>query len=440
MNVNHQFNSLNSLLNYKSIMPTYQKGKFKVGKGGKIKITPKPKPKTTADKVKSKRRSVLNDRLVAAALISKAPVITSRTGRNFINNGWGSNRKVSSTNRARKDHGGDDQLLDAESKKFLLCLTNPFHSGASGAHMPAPYSLPTVPMHSKGRFTIQSDASGNADMVWFGSPLVSAYFSSGVAPGGVTSSHPFSQLGGNPIFSENTLAAFDANYSAYRTTGSGVKLRNLLPLTTATGRIIFAPVPTGATFYGLNAINNVNFPNASLMTKAFGTTYLNNNYVSTAILDLPDADDCTVQDIITEDLMLCIRPCGTDCMNFRTINATTNEQDSNGDSVFEQVVVANNGNIQTGDCDTFDNARTLAGWTGIMIRFEGFPPSVNIIDVEFVTHVETVPRVAGANIIPDGMKSGSHKPQMLERIISIAEKVDWAGVGTLATGFSRLLF
>jgi len=228
----------------------------------------------------------------------------------------------------------------------------------------------------------------------------------------------------------------------YRVVGVGFEIRNLLPPTTATGRIIVAPIPVTGRHPGINALTSYPSPGASVIALMTGTGPLGG--WSTDILELPDAVELTVQDVIAQTLSLNAQPITPRAFEFITANniISSNTTPSQWEGL-GTITVA------TGVTATNDNLSLTAGgigWDGFAMLMTGLPVSVvNALEIKYIYHLEGTPVIqsgAGAlvpavtpktHVNPTGHMSVLSKT-LNQPCIKIASKVMESGVKGFMSG------
>jgi uncharacterized protein (DUF697 family) len=266
---------------------------------------------------------------------------------------------------------------------YELALGDPFNLSAIGAQVPDMYSAPTCTYHSQGTMTIGSNATGVASILLSPIPyatLVDMTNTSTVSSGMVVTV---------PNIYGATSAANLANvFSSYRVVGCGFRLRNLLPPTVATGRVIVAPAIICGMVPGTTLLN-ASAPSSSAFTQLImgnspggpGAPF------SSDILESPGAEEYTIQDIITNTIEFNCKVLTPQCFNFT--NATSTGTYNSTTSVGTEVLVDNSGEtVAAVDNGGFD----CVGWQAFAITMIGLPVStVACVELEYIIHYEGVP-------------------------------------------------
>lgn len=319
--------------------------------------------------------------------------------------------------------------MSVSANAFRVAMTNPFSEGAMGARIPAPFSCKSTTLHSKGRIVMKTDTNGNMDFVYMPGALVSFMSANmGLLTGiPMTYSQNFNFVGGLV-----TRSFFSTAYASYRSTGGGVRMKNLLPMTSPFGRIIVAKIPVTKNFFGVNALANVGMQYSNLLAKLTGAASLidTTGYITPAILELPDSFEITNGDILTKAMELVSKVSSSAAMDLKGLQGPIG---GNNLVDYEQVLVSSSGAINTSASDNEDDTKTVAGWHAILIRVEGMPANTNVLDIEYITHFEAIPAVSSnQTLVPDDMIKPDNTPGLFDRVVSMAERVPWARVVDLA--------
>jgi len=281
---------------------------------------------------------------------------------------------------------------------YASALMRPFSREALGARIPDLYSYPTATYHCQGTVTLSSNAAGIASVALFPDPYCTMI---DMTSSSVTSSS-MAQYGNSPtVYAGSTLANMQAVLSNFRVVGGGVKVRNLLPPTTATGRIICATVPMADVVPGPATLTNTVMLNGVAGSRATGLI-LGTSTVTTGlpagILQFPGAQENTIQNLITGSLDVNFKPITADSAFFRSTNNVTQASSFAGSALVQGY--ATNLNASTGAVgsagDTFASTEPT-GYDCILLRFEGLPPSTVCADLQYILHYEGTPALLSAS-------------------------------------------
>lgn len=259
---------------------------------------------------------------------------------------------------------------DASLQSYELALSLPFDKDAIGATVPDMYSYPTATYHAQGTITLSSNATGVSSVLLLPHPFLSLLDMTGAS---VNTAGMQQYTNTTVAYAATTQANLAGELTNFRVVGCGYKVRNLLPPTTATGRVIVAPIPVSGLFPGPSLLSSAAGNNNNIAASAIGinTGSLTNGFGSD-ILELPAAEEFTVQDIIANSIHLnCqpVTPAAFDfhsALNFIGYNAADNLIGGNAYNIVAGTVVAGNDSLAS------ENA---LGWDAYMFRAEGLPVS-----------------------------------------------------------------
>lgn len=224
------------------------------------------------------------------------------------------------------------------------------------------------------------------------------------------------------MFKATTVAAMNAVYGSYRTVSWGIKISNLQPELSATGRIIIAMIPIGDSVPSENELTNVS-NTAAVLTPVFGTA--TTQLGTSGILQLPSAQLFAVQDLLHGDMEVSGMYTNTSFWQFKTTEArgAPYAGHAGGDSV----------NINTTSLLTvnsgYKDVNRMPGGCAIAIFYEGIPASTpNVFQVETIYHLEGSPQIsATASTVP--VPSGAEKSivgttDVVDQVMGVASKLE----------------
>lgn len=269
--------------------------------------------------------------------------------------------------------------------EFAIAIKNPFSPKAFGAKCPDTYNFPTITGHV--HYEVQlSSASGLAQMVIYPSPMISFLSVVGTTNSGLTP------------FATNTYASYfssrlnlSSSFDMYRVVALGVKISNLQPELTATGRLILTPLPIAGTNLGFDFIN---------------TTTLNGNYITTAMLGLsqaqlssstilqkPSSIEISVQDLLHNTYEFSMVPTSQIFYKFKNPGQLQpfsgyNEFES-GEAMFNTTTSA----ITTNTSGEFQDNMSCEGGVALNILGEGLGTGT-CFQIEVIVHLEGTPAIS----------------------------------------------
>jgi len=305
-------------------------------------------------------------------------------------------------NRPIKGYSFGNDHLNA----YASALMRPFSKAAMGAQVPDMYSYPTATYHTEGTITIISNNLGVASFIMTPDPYCSFI---DMTTASVNTSSMARYFGTSPdAYASVIQSSLAGVLTNYRVVGGGIQIRNLLPPTTATGRVIIATVPMADNMPGPNSLLCAT-SNYTLAAHAIGvrpaggsdiastTAGLNSN-----IIQLPGAVELTVQDLISQSLSVNFRPVSPGAFDFKNV---TNDQyltSIAGVPYSDQAIVSNATGLGNPAVSDSLASKQPTGFDAICVRLEGLPPLAICADVRYVLHFEGTPALTNAvgSIVP----------------------------------------
>jgi len=330
----------------------------------------------------------------------------------------------------------------ASKAPFLSALIDPFNPTSIGCTVPDPFPFATVPYHIHQTTVVGPPVSSSITsgaIMFLPNPLLSM----------IDLQHTLSLTGSNVSIQSTPMTVFNVGgtspgscvygacsapnlssiLSTYRTVSWGVKISNLQPELSATGRLIIGFLPIGDTVPSFS-----DFQAATLSSVFTPITNIPNTVLaSSTILELPTAFEITVQDLLSGDLEISGMYTNS---NFWTFKANIN-QGAAPNLMGDDVTVNGVGSVTS---IGYKDITRCVGGCAIVIYYEGFPlPSTisNMLQFETIYHLEGSPQLAvSGNAIP--VASMSVKPNVgssvaLENSMQVASKesnvVHWISKG-----------
>lgn len=286
---------------------------------------------------------------------------------------------------------------------YKLALVSPFTDQALGARVPDMNSAPTVTFHTKGIVSLNSGPGGVSSLVITANPYLSM-IDMNTTTVGTTSMFNYA-AGATTVSAAISLANMQNAFSAVRVVGVGIRLRNLLPPTTATGRLYVAPFCYSGSQPGPNLLAGaamVNWQVAEYISVPCTTTSTTAGVLS-SLVELPGSQEYTMQDLITSGVEVWLKPVSPEAFTFHnTYNFTGGLTGTVVQSSGETTSNAGTGVVAGGTSDTTSCAN-WGGFEGLLIRAEGMPFNTVALDMEYIYHLEGTPAVSqntGGGLIP----------------------------------------
>lgn len=283
---------------------------------------------------------------------------------------------------------------------FMVALADPFSPRAVGAHVPDPYPFPTTTYHVHQTTTLKSPTSltGSGGVLLLPSVTYSMidsnYAGSLIASQSVIGTTPMNQIGNYNPYNYGAVADTDvfSKFGTFRVVGWGVKISNLQPELSATGRVIVAHVPisdevpdygtlaTAATATSPGWITAITGIRPDILT-------------SGSLIEMPDAVEFAVQDLLHGDIEISGRYTNSSFWNFKSA-ARSSYMGSNVYLTDSSSVSTLTGLTQTSGLKDLTRCQ---GAAGIAIYFEGMPVTAGNINlqVETIYHLEGSPTLGG---------------------------------------------
>jgi len=298
-----------------------------------------------------------------------------------------------------------NRTIDPDLESYALALADPFNEHAIGARVPDMYSYPTATYHAEGTIVIPSTSGGNASFLLGANPftsmvdITSTVGVSGMAPYTANNPHVFAAA------SQTNLSGVLTNW---RVVGCGFQIRNLIPPTTATGRIICAKTPALGPIAGPNLLSNsaLNMGNGIIPLYTGINTGASTTGFATDILELPDAQEFTIQDVISTAVQVNLKPLSPAAFDFYD---TSNDQSvSSSWNLIAGDYLTSGTDAVSGFVDSV-NGEIVRGWDCLLINANGLPASTNCFEIKYIYHFEGTPVLqSSAGAITPGIEPKVH--------------------------------
>lgn len=280
------------------------------------------------------------------------------------------------------------------ANNFSLALSDPFNPRAIGVHVPDPYPFPTTTYHVHQTTVLKSPASGTGSGGVMLLPNASfsmidcSYAGTLVAANAVVLTTPMAPIGNNPFnYGAVGLDEVFSKFGAFRVVGWGIKISNLQPELSATGRIIVAHLPVGDSVPSLNVMNSTPLATSvSWLTPVVGIRP--DIIASSALIEMPDAVEFAVQDLLHGDIQINGRYTNSTFWDFKSAARTGGPGgDTEGDDIYYSVAL---GTVQKAG---FKDLTRSKGGAAIAVYFEGMPVTsgTTLFQIETIYHLEGSP-------------------------------------------------
>jgi len=284
-------------------------------------------------------------------------------------------------------------------RSYACALMSPFDARALGAKIPDMYSYPVATYHSEGTVTLSSNSAGVASVLITPDPFCTMV---DMTTTSVNSSSMTAYTSTPVAYASATIGNMSNLLTNYRVVGGGISIRNLLPPTTATGRLIAATVPMSDQTPGPNFLANIISNNFYVGSRLIGAdmTVSATGGLTAGILNLPGAKELTIQDLIAESLDIHFKPVSPNAFEFKS--ASGQAIAAAGTIVTTAAAVATGtGVVYSSSADSWASAAPT-GFDCILLRFEGLPANSVVADLKYILHFEGTPKVSGGagNLVP----------------------------------------
>lgn len=286
---------------------------------------------------------------------------------------------------------------------FTRSIQKPFDPQSFGCRVPDLFSFPTSTYHLHGNVVLKSGTGGSGSVLFCPNPLLSAIDISAESgsTGSIGSTSMIAYASNNKVYGAgitnnagtmvNNLATV---FGDYRVVSWGIKVSNLIPELSATGKVYIYVIPCIDTVPTYGQLASGSSGNAI----AQNTSGYSSSQLSTAqVLNFPTAFELTEQDLLHGDIEIHGSYVSPRYYDFKAANDYNNWNATQiqGDSA---VVTSGTGVVNL--LSNRDPTRMMGGCM-IGITYEGFPAStLSCINVEYIYHLEGTPALQASTNIP----------------------------------------
>jgi len=281
---------------------------------------------------------------------------------------------------------------------FLMALSDPFAPSSLGCKVPDPFPFPTQAYHLHQTTvlgTSGADTTGSA--LFLPGPclsMIDTHHTTNVALNSVLStamgrySAVASQIN-NGYFGATTSTGINGVFETFRLVSWGLKISNLQPELSATGRLIIAFIPIGDTTPAYNDLQN----SSLLASSMIPITGIPSNVLDSAnVLQLPTAIEFSVGDFLHGDIELSGMYTNSAFWTFKASIAggTLANNTVTGD---ESVEATSTGTFVTAG---YKDLTRMVGGVAIHLYYEGIPVTTSAFQVESIYHLEGTPVISSS--------------------------------------------
>jgi len=348
-----------------------------------------------------------------------------------INNNNKQNQKNNPSNKNIRKKVTQPARSNDIRAQFYNALTNPFDPNSMGCQVPDPFPFPTATFHVHQTTVIGNTTGTSGSVAFLPNPVFSmvdlTQINNLVAGSKVVQNTPFNHFGSNTSYAASALygavspTALSSVFSDFRVVSWGIKISNLQPQLSATGRMMIAMIPIGDTIPSYPILSNSGI--AGVVTPVFG---MDPQYVATSnILELPTGFEITVGDLLHGDLEVSGMYTNSEFWTFKTSVLDSNPVDN----VIEGDDVALNLGGGTLYSIGYKDMTRSKGGAAIVIYYEGMPSATqNCFQVETIYHLEGTPNFSGnannALISSTNRKTNIGSTNVVEQVMARASKIE----------------
>lgn len=296
---------------------------------------------------------------------------------------------------------------------FAHALSDPFAPSAMGCKVPDPFPFPTQSFHLHQTTVVGTEAlTTSGGVVLLPNPIfsmidlqhVNDVTKNSVISSAMTRYSVSSANLNNGLFAASSIGAMSDAMESYRVVSWGIKVSNLQPELSATGRVIVAMLPIGDTVPTYGDLNSTGFLVGGILP-VFGVPA--SVLKSSAILQLPTGLEFTVGDLLHGDLEFSGMYTNSCFWEFKI--PQPNGDLFNGYSTGDEVSVLQSTGIASQSTIGYKDPTRMRGGVGIVLYFEGIPASTSAFQIETIYHLEGTPAIS-SNSATNPVPSNSGKP------------------------------
>jgi hypothetical protein len=270
---------------------------------------------------------------------------------------------------------------------YRACLSQPFSALAQGARVPDMYSVASATRHITRKFTLVSNSSGECDVVIVPSAFLHAMSPRGSVVGGGT----WSTLDGGTVANSTvftTTASLSAQLTNYRIVGYGVKIIGIASMTTNSGSLTIATLPTEGWLNSSTSVGgqNPNSNNAAMTVTntllSYGVPTASNVVSVSALPGLPNTAESSLINVSERPMEVCPKICSPSAFMFRETTDLGPGYGITNQTSATFVSAGNPAYLAVGGLET------------VVIAATGCPASTSMLDIELVYHLEGIPVVS----------------------------------------------
>jgi len=314
-------------------------------------------------------------------------------------------KRKSTTNR----NGLVMSRVDNPEKKLVCSMINPLSEEAEGVKIPDEYVIGSTTLRCKGMQVINTSTNmTELDYCWIGHPYQTCWSSlvnCTISPNCYSQYDTVTAHNGEWMYA-TTPELLKVEMSSYRVASNGFILKSRLKPLECTGSITIVRVPMGKNIFGPDCLRTiVDITNTQSLNKICGISPDTDGRIPINIIELCEQETYEMSELDGRELYISNRPVSARWLDFNLANGGNNSTQVGGQYLSEGNTSDSVGNVVTTDTE---DCTSTDGWTCILIRGEGLPSGVPVLEIKSAIHLEGMPQIAAtssiATFIPETRK------------------------------------
>jgi len=336
------------------------------------------------------------------------------------------------TVRGRSGGVSNSNMKTPSQMQFYKAITQPFAPTTEGCKVPDTFNFPTVTAHCHYEFQLSTNAGNSvAHALVFPGPMAAVLCSFG----SITSS--LTAFGGQAnLFYFASRSTINGLFDMYRTVAVGVKISNLQPELTATGRVIVTPLIIGRECPGFDMLNSATPGISYYSDVTVGLTAAQT--ISGALINKPSSVVIPVSALLRESIQFSSVPVNHEFYCFKNpgslpFNGSSQQIIQDGENYFNTIT-----GLVTNVTQEFSKNMDMSGGVALNILMEGAPVSTTVLQVEVIVHLEGTPVVGISTntVTMSGAEAYAGSTAMVEQ--ALQQAAGSSAFRVMANGFQFL--
>lgn len=310
------------------------------------------------------------------------------------------------------------QPISSNHVMFQLARLSPFNTRAMGARVPGLYAMPTQAFHMKGTVTIQSSTNGKFCIAFLPHPFLSM-----IRDSGTLTTDGMSVYTNSPDLYSSVTTMYSTAYSSQRLVGGGIRIKNVQAELSAVGNLTVGEFPAQTPNFGLNCVVTYGVDATNAESEVLGEATVSN--IFGGLLSRPGSQLFRVSEILRNDVDANFRAMGPSSTDFFATKSSTSFSATRTIGSVIATTAAPTTIVDRDDVSFFK----MNGWNAIVIQGTGFPVSTNVLEIEYIYHLEGVPiPTTNAAINIAEAPAVESDPSFLDKVVNAASKLDFVRV------------